>query len=48
MGQVSDRCQVCEHPLAMGRCWRLTCPMNGGNERTMKLVRKDEEERTLL
>lgn len=35
-------CEICLHERTMGRCWRLTCPVNGGTVRTLELARKGE------
>lgn len=32
-------CDLCDHELTMGRCWRLTCPANGGSGRALELAR---------
>ena len=45
---MNETCPLCGHEKAMKRCWRLTCPENGGNMRLLALVRKDEPERKLL
>ena len=45
---MNERCAICGHEKAMNRCWRLSCPENGGNSRTLELARKDEPERKLL
>lgn len=41
---MSERCEICDHEKAMGRCWRLTCPMNGGSMKLLELVRRDKPE----
>lgn len=37
---MTEACATCGHERTLGRCWRLTCPVNGGTERTLKLARK--------
>jgi hypothetical protein len=36
---MSERCVICEHDRSLNRCWRLTCPENGGNARLLELAR---------
>lgn len=40
---MSERCEVCEHEKAMGRCWRLTCPTNGAGPQAFSRVRPASE-----
>lgn len=38
---MTDTCDTCGHEKAMGRCWRLTCPMNGAPYGLLDLVADD-------
>jgi hypothetical protein len=35
---MAERCDLCGHEKAMGRCWRLTCPENGAPHGLLDLV----------
>lgn len=42
-------CSTCGHERALGRCWRLSCPENGGTTRTLMLARPgDNHEKAKL
>lgn len=38
----AEFCAYCDNLKTMGRCWRLTCPENGGSVRTLRLTRPGE------
>ena len=46
-------CDICQHEKTLGRCWRLTCPVNGGKGPAFALARpgpfhKDAKKERLL
>ena len=32
MSPMAEYCPICDHELTMNRCWRLSCPSNGGRD----------------
>lgn len=36
-----EHCQTCGSEKAMSRCWRLSCPTNGGTGQALALIRAD-------
>lgn len=41
---AGETCDHCGSERTLGRCWRLTCPVNGGNYKLLRLVRTEREE----
>lgn len=46
MKEGTDLCHSCGAPRSMSRCWRLTCPTNGGTMELVDMLEATERART--